>query len=71
MDTFAAECERLGVLGWQPRYADPRVTDGTYWSFACSWSGRSVYCCGANDYPPGFDAFCQALERLLDGRTFC
>jgi hypothetical protein len=67
---FVSVLERLEVFGWQASYADRSVLDGTYWGFRCSWLGRTVDSSGANAYPPGFDEFCDAVEQLLDGRTF-
>jgi hypothetical protein len=68
--TFADTLERLEVFAWQPKYNDRRVLDGTHWHLTCAWSGSVVDTSGANAFPSGFDEFCVALERLLEGRSF-
>jgi hypothetical protein len=67
---FAAELEQLAVFGWQRDYGDASGLDATHWVFACSWAGRRVESSGASTFPPRFDELCEALERLLGGRTF-
>ncbi len=77
--SFWATVDRLGGWEWQERYEDRRVCDGTYWAVTLEHEGRVLESTGANAYPGGddwnepgeaFSGFCQAVGRLVGGRTF-
>ena len=61
---FRAAIDDLNVWGWETRYEDPRILDGSYWRLLVNWAGRTIDASGANAYPAGWRVFRSALDRL-------
>lgn len=66
---FWASLDACGVCGWEARYEDPAVMDGTSWSLRLAHDGRTLEASGSNAWPPGFDVVRAALEALT-GQTW-
>lgn len=64
-ETFWTAMDQIDVWGWQPRYDDQEILDGTEWSIEISDEARSVRSYGSNAYPHPFQRFLKAVERLV------
>jgi hypothetical protein len=68
---FWRSCKRIGVDNWRDDYAPKYFTaDGTRWKFDIQTPELKYTGKGDNAYPPGFQAFCSAVSRLLGGLEF-
>lgn len=66
---FWAAVDAAGAWGWDTRYHDPNVLDGTSWSLRLAHEGRAVEASGSNAWPPGWEQLQAALEQLA-GRSW-
>ncbi len=69
-DRFRTELEEIDVWSWQPSYSESSILDGTSWFLVIEWPDRSLRTSGSNAYPPGWDAFCRAVQKLAKGLPF-
>lgn len=69
-EEFWSALHRAGVWGWKERYPNPGIVDGTMWSIEIEHEGRSITSRGDNAFPKRFDAFLEAVRRLLGGLAF-
>ena len=68
-DKFIETVDGLNVWSWKKDYSDPYTLDGTQWSLSMSKAGSKVKCEGSNMYPPDFEKFVRAVNRLA-GTSF-
>lgn len=76
--SFGAALAELAVWEWAPSYTadapidDPAAepVDGVSWRVHITWNGHAVLASGVDAFPPSWDAFCEAVERLLGGLSF-
>ncbi len=70
--SFSKRLEEAKLWGWESRYADSSVTDGTSWSLEAEWAGKKVRSTGQNAYPEGkqFRALITAIVELSHGQNF-
>jgi len=61
---FIEVVDRLNVWGWKEDYCDPYTIDGMQWKLSMSKGTLKVKCDGSNDYPPKFDEFVKAVNKL-------
>lgn len=66
---FWAAVAEAGAWGWDARYDDAAVVDGTSWAVRLEYDGRAVEATGSNAYPPGWTKVRAALEQLA-GRSW-
>lgn len=67
--SFWKTLDRIKAWDWNTEYTDLNVIDGEAWSLVISFKGKHIKSGGANAYPPGFDDFRWAVERLLAENT--
>ena len=78
---FKKKLDIIEVWGWDARYEDHRVLDGTQWELEIDYGSQKISTNGSNSYPgannvdmlldwedsPVFDNFLHALNLLLGG----
>jgi hypothetical protein len=78
---FKKKLDIIDVWGWEARYYDPNVLDGTQWGLEIDYGIKKISTSGSNSYPgvnnlpmyldcedtPMFDDFLHALNLLLGG----
>jgi hypothetical protein len=68
---FLEVVDRLNVWGWKADYCDPYISDGTQWELSMSKGTSKIKCDGSNDYPPEFDEFVKAVNKLSGSDFYC
>jgi hypothetical protein len=66
-EQFWRELDEIGFWRWKDKYDDDSVTDATGWTLDIEFAGRRKRASGYNEFPPGFDKFRAAVQRLLGG----
>ena len=78
---FKKKLDIINVWGWDSRYEDQRILDGTQWELEIDYGIKKISTSGSNSYPgadnvdmlldwedtPVFDDFLHALNLLLGG----
>ena len=78
---FKKKLDIIDVWGWDARYEDQRILDGTQWELEIDYGSQKISTSGSNSYPgannldmlldwedtPVFDNFLHALNLLLGG----
>jgi hypothetical protein len=78
---FKKKLDIIEVWGWDVRYDNPNVLDGTQWELEIDYGSQKISASGSNSYPgannvdmlldwediPVFDNFLRALNLLLGG----
>ena len=78
---FKKKLDIINVWGWDARYEDQRILDGTQWELEIDYGIKKISTSGSNSYPgannvdmlldwedtPVFDDFLHALNLLLGG----
>ena len=64
-DEFMRELRDAGLYNWKKEYIDPLVLDGEGWELEYCYNDTIKNIHGQNDYPETFDAFMDALNRLM------
>lgn len=70
---FYDDLERIKAWKWKRYYEQPEIQDGTVWSAVIVYASRAphdVVSSGSNAYPPNFQDFLAAVQKLIGGKTF-
>ena len=83
---FWKEADKVAVWRWRSRYDESRIADGTQWAVQIDYLGHHIDSSGNNSWPGDrtpwitaagyevpckrFDAFTQAVSKLIGGREF-
>ncbi len=65
-ENFKREIYSLRLWEWSPIYRkeDGIILDGKYWSVKLITKGKVYISSGTDSFPPNWDLFCKAVERL-------
>jgi hypothetical protein len=66
---FWKEMDAVDVWKWDKEYIDRTVRDGHSWELKLERGGKSVAAVGSNRFPPQFERYEKALERLLANKS--
>jgi hypothetical protein len=80
---FRQALDDLKVWGWQPKYPNVKVDDGTQWSLDIACADHAIKTDGDNSYPDAngkphgkprptaaFNRYLDAVKKLTGGKTF-
>ena len=62
---FWKEIDAINVWKWDKEYIDKKVVDGQSWNLHFERGSKKVRSEGSNRFPPQFERYEKALERLL------
>jgi hypothetical protein len=66
LEDFKREIYLMKIWEWEPSYqkGEGIILDGKYWCIRLNTKGKVYECEGMECFPPEWERFCQAVEKL-------
>jgi hypothetical protein len=70
LENFIRRLKEIGIETWEKDYTNDDILDGTGWKISINTPDLTVSSSGSNAFPENFSDYLNAVQDLIEGRTF-